>query len=268
MACYHCKSTNLIEDGGYVTCRSCGTVNQDGVFVVDASWMECSADYRKHYHEEEWETVQPKDKFLGELRNVVEQLSVPDYINKMIEEVFMEYRKKHLRRGVHMRGMMAASVYLVCKAEKHMLPISVVGNAFDVPSTVINQCCVDMVEALYYLPMFKKQPKTDDVLSRMVYQVHEIDNHWEVIKTCRKLIDKLSTHSLFRIQKSSKINATLIYIACQVLKLGIQKSVFQKYFDVSPLTMINHEKLIQDLLTKTPNNNRPGSSSPTSSHRR
>lgn len=269
MACYHCKSTKLVEDGGYLTCTSCGTVNKDGVLVADASWMECSADYRKTFCEDEYyETNCVKDKFVRELRNIVESLNLADYMMKLIEEVFTEYRKKHLRRGVHMKGMMAASVYLVCKAEKRLLPISVIGNLFNLSSTIINQCCINMEEALYYLPMFslrKKINKSDNMLTRMVYEVHEIDDHWKVIKTCRKLIDKLSKHSVFKIQKPSKINVTIIYIACGILKLKIQKNVFQKCFNISALTMINHEKLIQDLLL---NGSRPGASSPTSSRPR
>jgi transcription initiation factor TFIIIB Brf1 subunit/transcription initiation factor TFIIB len=264
MACYHCKSTNLIEDGGYLTCRSCGTVNQDGVLAVDVSWMECSADYRKTFCEEEHETNCVNNKFLIQLKDILEGLNLADYIVKMVQEVFTMYRQKHLRRGVHMKGMMAASVYLVCKAEKQLLPIPTICNLFDISTTIINQCCVDMEEALYYLPIFKRVGKTDDILTRMVYEVHEIEDHWKVIKTCRKLIDKLSKHSLFRIQKPTKINVTIIFIACGVLKLGIQKNVFQKRFNISALTMINHEKLIQDLLSGS----RPGVSSPTSSRPR
>ena len=85
----------------------------------------------------------------------------------------------------------------------------------------------------------------------MVYKIDLLYNkEWEVIKKAKKIINKLNNNNEFKNLKPSKINATIIYIACKLLKIKIMKKNISNVLDVSVVTMVKHEKIIQGLLKK------------------
>jgi transcription initiation factor TFIIIB Brf1 subunit/transcription initiation factor TFIIB len=224
-------------------------VAQEGDLVPDGSWYEHSADYCKAYYdnyEDEYPAPEPKDRFIKNMTTICQQvLDLKEATIAGAVELFTTYRSQHLRRGDNMTGIMAACVYYACKS-KTPLPILVIANAFKVSTGRMNKCCVDIKDSIKI-----KTRETGDMLVRMVYELDDIDDKWTVVKTCRKLIDKLAQHPLYQSQRQSKIYATIIFIACKINKLGVSKGVIQKALNVTALTMINHEKMIQNLLAKS-----------------
>ena len=93
----------------------------------------------------------------------------------------------------------------------------------------------------------------DDLLTRMVYRVPEsviAANHtWPVLKTARKLAAIVAPR--IPAVKPSKLNVTLIYIACKTA-IGTATADIAaelvKEFDVSVATMKKHERLVQQIL--------------------
>lgn len=85
----------------------------------------------------------------------------------------------------------------------------------------------------------------------MIYKIEVlINNEWKVIKEARQIIEKLNTSIEFKNIKPSKINATIIYITCKILNIKIMKNDISKSLDVSIVTMVKHEKIIQEILKK------------------
>lgn len=272
MMCNECHGTVFHEDGCYTVCDGCGLVVDQGIFVPDANWNEYSNDYwtKKYYQEvdnpcykEDCMVVKkyhcminkPECKFLKELSNVsLRELNLDSNIVETARTLFTDFRSDNLKRGENMRGMMAGSAYYACKMASAPRPAILIANAFGVCTSKLHKCCNELLEKLNdksYHDKMLKVSCTEDLLVRMVYQVDGIADKWNVIKTCRKLIDKLRHCDVFRTQKPSKINATIIFIACTCLKLNVPKHVIQHNLNVSALTMINHEKMIQGLLQNT-----------------
>lgn len=271
MMCNECRGTRFQEDGSYIVCTGCGLVIDEGVFLPDPSCNEYSNDYwtKKYYQEQDnpcykddcmvirkycYMLNKPECKFLKELASISQRkLNLEDNIVESARMLFTDFRSDNLKRGENMRGLMASSVYYACKMANAPRPATLIANAFGVCTSKLHKCCNELLDKLNDKPYHNKMLKvscTEDLLVRMVYEVDDITDKWNVIKTCRKLIDKLRNCDVLRTQKPSKINATIIFIACSCLKLNIPKHVIQRDLNVSALTMINHEKLIQGLLQK------------------
>ena len=247
----------MIECDGYPTCRDCGEVQREGILVPGADWFEYSKDYMvKQCLDEdrypEMFAAKHADKFVTELDKVGKyELNLASSTVEGAKEFFGDFRQHNLKRGDNMKGIMAASLYYGCKITKTPHPPEVIARAFYISTTKLNKCCTELLEGLVDKPYHAKllrESACDDLLTKMVYLVDAIVDKWSVIKTARKLISKLEHHNAFRAVKPSKINATIIYIACTILKIDIPKHVFHHSLNVSALTMINHEKLIQGML--------------------
>jgi transcription initiation factor TFIIIB Brf1 subunit/transcription initiation factor TFIIB len=231
--------------------------------VPGANWHEYSSDYNKFMYPEERDmsefyvestkvTRVFHDKFTDELKHTAKRvLDITDSTIITAQELFRDFRATNLKRGSNMKGSMAACAYFACKLDKRPLPVLLFSNAFQISNTKMNKCCTELLEALSDKPYHSKLLKetcSEDLLTQMVYQVDDITDKWAVIKMARKIINKIHTHPSFKTQKPSKINVTIIFIACTMLGLNIPKHVYQNDLNVSALTMINHEKLIQGIL--------------------
>jgi transcription initiation factor TFIIB len=276
--CFHCGKKALVEYGGDQTCRACGTVNQTHCIDDRAEWRTfgdeddgddpCRVGYANDY--DDMSTL-IGDKKLMRLQRMAAQhkpvsavdvelmdtchrvLDLPDNVVDIAKRVFRDVKEKMevAVRGDNLRGLMAAAVFFACRMGNTPRLISQITTAFGVPTNKFNGGCSDILELLtdkHYHKDLIKQSGPNDMLVKMVYSVDKITDKWPVIRRARKLIELVKDDHRFRVQKPSKINATLIYIACHTLKLKVTKQEISEDLGVSIVTMVKHEKVIQDIL--------------------
>lgn len=147
----------------------------------------------------------------------------------------------------------AAIVFFACKVNNSHLHMNQVVNAFDTTVKKFHHACAAIQLALIGHPFYKdivKTPASNDMLKQMVYAVDAIEgkDKWCVIRTSRRLLEIVGNMTEYKGQRPSKINATVIFIACCVNKLNTKKQDISQALDVSLVTMTKHEQLLQKLL--------------------
>lgn len=160
-------------------------------------------------------------------------------------------------KGEVRRGCMAACVYLASMVERTPLKLEAIAAAYGIATTKLHRACNQVLQLVadqpYYarISEFKHDPAVNGLLTRMVNMVDIIPEgkRWDVVRAARQLIERVGEHSKFRAQRPSKIYATVIFIACKVLRLGVSKSAVSHAYGVSMISMHHHEELIQSLLT-------------------
>lgn len=274
--CFHCGKKALVEYDGDQTCRACGTVNKSHCIDDRAEWRifgdedagedPCRVGYPNDH--DDMSTLIGDKKLMRlqrmihkpvsaadvELRDVCQRmLDLSDNVVDTAKRVFHDVKEamEVAVRGDNLRGLMAAAVFFACRMNSSPRMIPQITGAFGVSTSKFNAGCSDILELLvdkHYHKDLIKQSGPNDMLVKMVYSVDKINDKWPVIRRARRLIERVKDDHRFRVQKPSKINATLIYIACHTLKLKVTKQDISEDLGVSIVTMVKHEKVIQDIL--------------------
>jgi transcription initiation factor TFIIIB Brf1 subunit/transcription initiation factor TFIIB len=274
LTCFDCKKNELIENSGDLVCRYCGTVNQRQILDYSPEWNNYNKDDNedlsrvgytdvidtfindKHLIKYNNKPVNIHEKKLFKIcTNVLDLIENAIETSKMIfNDILSKYKELNIViRGDNITGLMAASVFYGCKIHDTHRPISLLLNVFKISTSKFNTGCSEILELLndkIYHKQLIKQSSSNDLIVRMIYDIDNIVDKWLVIKHCRRIIDRIKDNSIFKNQKPSKINATIIYIACNILKLKVTKNEISKILNVSIVTMVKHEKVIQDILKK------------------
>lgn len=270
LRCYHCGKNELMETRKEQVCRYCGTVNQTQVIDHKPEWnyYDDNEDQNRVQYTDTIDTFinckslikyqnktvnNHEKKLLNICTNVLDLIENATETSKQIfNDILTKYKECNIViRGDNITGLMAASVYYGCKIHETHRPIPLIINVFKISTSKFNNGCTEILELLndkIYHKQLIKQSGPNDLIVRMVYNIDSIIDKWSVIKNCRKIIDRIKDNSNFKNQKPSKVNATIIYIVCNILKLKVTKQDISKTLNVSIVTMVKHEKIIQDIL--------------------
>jgi transcription initiation factor TFIIIB Brf1 subunit/transcription initiation factor TFIIB len=276
--CEECRSDRIVEcwSAGDMVCSNCGLVQYGGILddrcteygyqdvnfddnvgststIVDA--RDCKGfDVRKllkYQNQCGRKTDTGANAFRQELSkmgldNTIVAATAIDLFARAIQDI----GNKHTKTVV-----MAVSLYYSCKLHKNATTLAEICDAFSVSEKRFWQHSTSVLESWKTLTNFKDimvASSQEDILVRMIYSVPGIpqEHMWGVVKAARNL----QTHvagSAMQALKPSKLNSTIIYIACSIA-LGpkiISKARLSQGFGVSMTTMNKHEKMIQSMLT-------------------
>jgi transcription initiation factor TFIIIB Brf1 subunit/transcription initiation factor TFIIB len=232
--CNHCQSDRLVWDwaNGDVVCTSCGTINQER-FIDD----KCNyRDYESH------ECKEPK-VINKNLNKVVSDVNTIFY-NGMIDDTskITENIQSMCDNNTTAKVSKADIVASVYACEKGL---------------TAKELCTNMnVKSNKFWKSVKNDTVWEnrllDIIKRLVYGCDEFDtkNHWVIIKSARKIIDRIKSSPELQNLKPDRFAVSLIYVACNCEKLCQNKKKFVKLFGMSLETLLKHEHIIQTILTK------------------
>lgn len=276
--CAECRSDRIVEcwSAGDMVCSDCGLVQYGGILddrsmdygyqdvhyfnenvgststIVDA--RHCKGfDVRKllkYQNQCGYKTDTGANAFGRQLSkmgldNTIVASSALNFFTRAIDDI----GSKHIKVVV-----MAISLYYSCKLHKNATTLAEICDAFSVSEKRFWQHSTSVLESWKTLPNFKEimvASSQEDILVRMIYSVPGIPQEeiWNVVKVAHNVQARVAGSSLQTL-KASKLNATIIYIACcMILGQGIiSKACLSKGFNVSITTMNKHENLIQSIL--------------------
>jgi transcription initiation factor TFIIIB Brf1 subunit/transcription initiation factor TFIIB len=95
-----------------------------------------------------------------------------------------------------------------------------------------------------------KKQSIDDILKRIIHSCEYIpaDKAWDVIKISKRFLEVLESNETIQACKPNKIAITLMIIACEVLKLDIDREIICREYKISKVTLLKNEKIIQNTL--------------------
>lgn len=252
LKCSLCDSLKIREIEGDMVCINCGLVIYNYIYKEDLI-HDSNIDYYNPvllYEEKKSFT-----KIDNELKNIcINHFNMTNELYNSTKELFKDIKKNKIIKGEHLNGYIAGSIYFTYKLFNISKQSNDIICYFKLSTSKFNICCNEIIDILSDKPYFSKLLKEtfpEDLLVQMIYKIEVlIDNEWKVIKGARQIIEKLNTSIEFKNIKPSKINATIIYITCKMLKIKIMKNDISKSLDVSIVTMVKHEKIIQEILKK------------------
>ena len=252
LKCSGCNSNKVYEIKGEVLCTNCGLVLYDYVYQDEVLYDE---NYDIYDNIPIFNEVKISTKITLDLKNIcINHFEMSDNLFNSTLELFKDVKQNNIFKGEHLNGYLAGCIYYTYKLFNISKQKNDIIHYFNISLNKFNICCNEIIQILAHKPYFSKLLKetfAEDLLSQMVYKIDLLYNkEWEVIKKAKKIINKLNNNNEFKNLKPSKINATIIYIACKLLKIKIMKKNISNVLDVSIVTMVKHEKIIQELLKK------------------
>lgn len=252
LKCSDCNSDKVYEIKGEMLCTNCGLVLYDYVYQDEILYDE---NYDIYDNIPILNEIKVSTKITLDLKNIcINHFEMSDNLFNSTLELFKDVKQNNIFKGEHLNGYLAGCIYYTYKLFNISKQKNDIIRYFNISLNKFNICCNEIIEILANKPYFSKLLKetlAEDLLSQMVYKIDILYNkEWEVIKKAKKIINKLNNNNEFKNLKPSKINATIIYIACKLLKIKIMKKNISNILDVSIVTMVKHEKIIQELLKK------------------
>jgi transcription initiation factor TFIIIB Brf1 subunit/transcription initiation factor TFIIB len=250
LKCSDCHSNKVYEIKGEVLCTNCGLVIYDSVYQDEVIY---DTNYDVYDNIPIFNEIKVSTKIEIDLKNIcMNHFEMSDDLFNSTLELFKDVKQNNIFKGEHLNGYLAGCIYYTYKLFNISKQKNDIMCYFNIPLNKFNICCNEIIGILSNKPYFSrllKETFAEDLLVQMVYKINSLCNkEWEVIKGARKIINKLNKNIEFKNLKPSKINATIIYIACKLLKIKIMKKEISNVLDVSIVTMVKHEKIIQGLL--------------------
>jgi transcription initiation factor TFIIIB Brf1 subunit/transcription initiation factor TFIIB len=253
LKCSDCNSNKIYEIKGEVLCNNCGLVLYD--YVYQAEEIIYDNNYDIYDNIPILNEVKVSSKIEVDIKNIcMNHLKMTDELFNSTLELFKDVKQDNIFKGEHLNGYIAGCIYYTYKLFNISKQKNDIICYFNLSLNKFNVCCNEIMELLSKKPYFSrllKETSPEDLLVQMVYKIDSLCNkEWDVIKGARRIINKLNKSIEFNNLKPSKINATIIYIVCKILKIKIMKKNISNALDVSIVTMVKHEKIIQELLKK------------------
>lgn len=252
LKCSDCNSNKVYEIKGEVLCTNCGLVLYDYVYQDEVLYDD---NYDIYDNIPIFNEIKVSTKIVLDLKNIcMNHFEMSDNLFNSTLELFKDVKQNNIFKGEHLNGYLAGCIFYTYKLFNISKQKNDIIRYFNISLNKFNICCNEIIEIVANKPYFSKLVKetfAEDLLAQMVYKIDSLCNkEWEVIKKAKKIINKLNKINEFKNLKPSKINATIIYIACKLLKIKIMKKNISNVLDVSVVTMVKHEKIIQGLLKK------------------
>jgi len=242
--CSDCGSDQLIIHAreGDLVCSECGLVNQSRMMIDDMSCVDHVC-----------ELAEDKSKDIVFLQERIEFFfgyEACEDIKLCASELFSKAHEKLTTLKSKMkRAIMASSVYMACTMYKRGIDPNNIFTFFDVPLwfnySMISECWnIPQVQAT--------NGSSDDMIARLVTRHSSIpqEKRNEVVRIAKELRSKTECVMKGSL-KSSKVSVCYIYIACKLVTgCKVSKKSIHECYGVSPITLMKHEKLIQELLER------------------
>lgn len=258
--CDECNGINLIINvrEGEIVCRDCGLVKEtkylDDTCVGNMTYHDMESNFTPTYKDttyngrgfEEPKTEQSIKAVIEEMLQCDGTYHIVHTANNLYHEAFKSLGDK---RGARKRAIMAAAVHCAFKIHRCGISPLDVYLAFDVEAWLdYSSICMCWRSLTEYQKIMMAMER-EDCITRMVYANDKIplSDAWKITKVSIQLRDKVECYLKSR-TKASKLTATLIYIACGIIGCKLSHDDVQRLYDVTPMTLKKHERLVQEAL--------------------
>lgn len=253
--CTDCNSNTIIETSHELLCKSCGLVIQDRLMQDEPEWRVFDFDSDpSRVGLPDAPTV--KNSITHILSNIQSILHIPESICKLGGIIFGTIDKQS--KGAHRIALVHACVYY---AQREMSSGSRTKQEM---SQYLGIDLNALIKASYTVKehLFRSQewrhltiPKNnkDDTLHRMLILVTDIptDQIQQVKKIIHKIHTKVSTSPKLDTIQVEKINAALIYMACNFAGIKTTMTHVANVCGTSLATIIKIEALIKQMLSSS-----------------
>lgn len=256
--CDECCSVQFVWDrDGDVVCTSCGLVKIERYIDDSSEWRSynvddmCRAEILVQCSSQE--TRQRK-----EIEDILQPFS-DDRLKDIGKELYdiAHGKCKHRNTMYHKRVIMAVCIYYASHyLQRGMIAENVV-TLLDVDVKDFWGSSTDITRAWMPLKYYKELINAVAAASPFHRMVHmmvthglvEESNTWEVIKATYVFAGRIKDNHLIGNTKQSKLNVTIVYIACLACNVRVSLGPLCKLFNTSPHTVKKHEAMIQKILT-------------------
>jgi transcription initiation factor TFIIIB Brf1 subunit/transcription initiation factor TFIIB len=261
--CLDCGGEDFVTDyhAGDILCKHCGLVKEERIIDDTYKGNLSFSDYEEHsLYFEETKIEDNDDNILDKkdmvymksvIKNIIDIENDISFFNTCKDLYSIVFRSKE-RTTSKKKAIMAASVYYASKINRRGLRANDIYHAFDVPLwTDFSKIC-QYWKGFKYCDEITDATIENDTLTRMVHMNTYIPLEclWKVIKNARLILQKIDK-CIMSSTKNDKLNACLIYIACQMVGVKITQKKICELYDVSAVTLKKHEAMIQSLLKKS-----------------
>lgn len=257
--CNDCGSINLITHvaDGDIVCRDCGLVKQ-GCYLDD------TYNYNKSFNDDilpcyETQNIieKPVDcSMLNIIKEVYDTLFEGDNNHNLIVSTMhlCEVAKNSMKnkKGSHKRAIIAAAVYCTCRFQKRGKRAE---DIYKLLRIDVWQDFSAVCQAWKDLKEFSNvgnitSGDNTSIATRMVYDNKFIPEgkQWDVLKTIKKLMSIIEASTMKSNVRLSKLNASLIFIACEINCCSVSRANICDLYGISSITLKKHEALIQEVL--------------------
>jgi transcription initiation factor TFIIB len=271
MSC--CENPNLIEDGGFEVCRSCGTIGE-GVVDSSAEWRYYGDDKKDDPtrcgkpvndllpESSQISTISSSGCSSKELRRLCQfvswnsmpgrersQYQVFEYIQHIgsvwgipkaiIEDAIWFYKKMADEcnvRGSNRDGMIASSVYMSCQKHKCPYTMKEIGEMFQFESSSISKGCKKASEILKDVDVdIKIEQPTPMIFVERICGKLGMDE--KSIKLCQFAAYRWDKLKIDVVNNPNSIAAALIQIIIEKFELPITKKALAAASNISTVSI-------------------------------
>lgn len=250
--CEVCGCDDLRYKRGCLVCKGCGVVAQRGE-------LDDKADYKTFYDNEtrydsSSSSKPPCARWAMNASMPKQKTSDPSFERIALwvlgigEDQFAR-AQEIIENSKKNNAYMAASLCIACKEASMAQSNDVIIEAFETTNREFYNALdeLEKKQDIHHIAV-----NASDVLVRMINKVDSIEenNKWCVVRTARKILERVGDKPRFKSQKPSKVNAAVIYISCCIQGLDgkVTRKKICEDLRVSLTTLKNHEGLLQELL--------------------
>jgi len=246
--CPDCGGFSFVDvhHEGDTVCTNCG-------LVVQERNIEDSIFYNQHSFDdhEELTSHEPKTRNFEsdkKLRMFVNTLFLPDIVEKNANDLFQKIRALHAFRGQPLQAIMACTIYMSCNLLQMSRDAKEIYEPLGINLHVFHKALKNIYELLPEVNMQMKRIQEDDIIVRQVQQLVPNEKKWTVIRLVKHLDGKRKDKSILMGSPPSVVNAILIFIACEKLKININKTEYLLQARVSRATLDKHTRTIYNTI--------------------
>ncbi|NBU34418.1 hypothetical protein EB118_11680 [bacterium] len=233
MFCKDCKSAQVVEIHGELTCTECGLVLESGCVSLEVP--------------------------IGGAGPIVKRKTAMSFLKRVLDAYFLEDTQLHdtvysilevFNPRPKTLAIQAAGVYCACVLHKRGLHLEQIADIFNVQVKSLRELleCEPIVSQKWYGEIVKNDITT--ILRRMVYECECIPRKslYRVISVACNVY-KVVYKEIPQLKSRSTI-ACCVYVACKATRTKVPLEAFLKEFGISKANLNTTEKLLQEAVSR------------------
>ena len=247
--CPDCKGFAFVEKKreGDTVCIECGLVLQERN-------IEDNTFYNPNFYEDHEEVFQEEQRNYdaeNKMKQFAIYLQLPDSITNDSIHLFRKIREIQHFRGNVLNAVLACSLYIVCNTTQlrgFTRNSKEVYDRLGIKMQTFHTTLRSIYDMLPHLNNQMKVVKQTHSLMRQI-RLSVPEEKWKVVVKMVEELDerRISLKALLG-SPPSVVNAVLIYVACEKLKIPIDKLLYIEQMKISRPTLDKHSRLIHSLM--------------------
>lgn len=256
LVCADCKTRTIIETSHELLCKSCGLVLQDRMMQDEQEWRYFADDTVDPSRVAPMDEPIIKKSIEHHLDNMNSILQIPESVCKHGGLIFGTLDKGS--KGVNRVALVYACVYYAqrempngARTKQEIAQYMGIDlNTLIKASYIVKEHLYQSLETRH---LTQSKDNKDDTLHRMLIQVTSIplNRIQHVKKLVHKIFSKVSSAPKIQSIQIEKVNATLIYMACNFAGIKTTMTLVANACSTSLATIIKIETIVKDLLSSS-----------------